>query len=289
MINHRGAAQLETEAGASLFRLVWIRQHLNCIANSELPPVQPAFEWNAAFPSPSLQHLTQLVSRVAIVRYDSRQLTLTDYNDASEVQMLQVVQTLDEDMQKFRQSLPPEFQHWTIPSCEVLPSKTPASQEGKYFPEQVHLFENLQRASLWHIYCYCQMHLLRTLIQHTSSVNRRHQQTLPQAQDESSAPIDTLSLANAELALERLRLRLRLTIDDVCASVPYLLGWSDDSRFLNTGWRGRGVACHYSIWALAAILSVTEIDIPMTQREWVRDRLNEIGLVHGVRHALHFA
>ncbi|KAF2807425.1 uncharacterized protein BDZ99DRAFT_79853 [Mytilinidion resinicola] len=289
LINHRGKAQLQTEAGLGLFRLVWIRQQLNCIAQSAAPPERPTFNWDAAFPSPHLKHLMLLVSRLVLGRSQARELFADGYAAVAEEKTMEQLQwshevhSINEDMLSFRQSLPLELHHWSISSCEVIHEAGRVREAAEYFPVHLNLFHNLHHASIWHIYTYCQIYLLQSLIQHTFPLNDCHHDAQQQVQEAS------LTFTTTVLPDMCLHLRLQQAIDDVCASVPFLLGWSDDARFLNTAGRGRGIACHYIIWVLAAALSIREVPVPKAQWEWIRARLIEVGFLHGIRHALVFA
>ncbi|KAF2489010.1 hypothetical protein BU16DRAFT_567970 [Lophium mytilinum] len=290
LINHRGKAQLQTEAGLGLFRLIWIRQQLNCIAQSATPPERPTFNWDLAFPSPHLKQLMLLVSRLVLVRSQAHELfadgseAIAEEKTTAELQWAHEVQSIDEDMLSFRQSLPPELHHWSAASCVVIPEEARRAREAaEYLPMHLNIFYNLHHASIWHIYTYCQIYLLQSMIQHTSPLCNCGDD-MPQQVEESSSMFTTTVIPSICL-----HLRLQQAIDDVCASVPFLLGWSDDARFLNTAGRGRGIACHYIIWVLAAALSVREVLVPEAQREWIRARLIEVGFLHGIRHALVFA
>lgn len=249
LIAQRGVKQLQTEVGASLFRLVYIRQIMNCISKCEEPAIRLTSEtWALAFPTPYLRRLMELITRIANLRY----ATAAPLSAQEACSVAETAAQIDGDISMFIESLPVNLHYHTRPNA--------LSATGiAYAPPQIHIFRDLQHASLWHVLWYAHIYLLQTLLQF-SNYQLTHQPST-------------------------LRAHLKDTVDDICASV--LLNDADCPQVFVADRGGKAVAAHYLIWVLAAASSVP--DVSEAQQEWISGRLRTIGGVYGIRQALVFA
>jgi Fungal specific transcription factor domain len=242
LICQRGANQLKTEIGASLFRLIYIRQQLNCISKCEEPAIRlTSSSWELAFPMPRLRKLMELIARIANIRF----ATAAPLSPREACRVAEDAAKIDADMTAFIENLPPNLQYHSVPNATHSADAPPI----------IHIFHDLQHASLWHVFWYGRIYLLQTLLQYSA------------------------------YQPEILRSRLHETVGDICASV--LLNDADCPQIFVADRGGRAIAAHYLIWVLAAASTVP--DLPESRREWISGRLRRIGVVYGIRQALVFA
>lgn len=259
LICERDPEWLRSDVGASLFRLVYIRHLLNCVAQSERPAIYlDQHSQDLAFPAPCLRNLMGLIDKIANLRYDAATQLPQKFKHPKEAcRLAEEAIKIDADITTLVKELPAEMEYYSI-----VNNLKSAKGIGKgYVPKVINIFQDLQHASFWHVFFYARLHVLETLLQCSSF----------QLQFQS----------------EELRTRLLKTVDDICASVPFALNETNCHKAFITTKGGRAVAAHYLIWLLVAASSAT--GVPDAQREWISDRLAFIGFVHGIKEALAYA
>ncbi|TKA62287.1 hypothetical protein B0A55_12412 [Friedmanniomyces simplex] len=242
---------LRSDVGVGLFRLVYIRHLLNCVATGERPSVnlgQNACE--LAFPEPCVRKLMGLTYRIAALRYNAAQLVCEFDSPNQTDQLAEDAVKLDAAMTELLRELPAGMRYYTIDDHAQ-------GFDRGYSPPLINIFQDLQHASFWHVFFYGLLHVQQTLLQYASYPN-------------------TLSIAD-------LRMRLLSNVDDICASVPYALNEDCSSAFITTK-GGGAVAAHYLTWLLTAASSIQIV--PAAQKEWMAGRLSYIGFAHGIKEAL---
>ena len=258
LIREKDPTWIQSEIGASLFRMVYLRHLLNCIMRSQRPEIELRHHSRElAFPTPCLRQLMVLIQQIANLRYDaamSLHHMFQDSDDASRI--VQAAKTIDADMATLVNELPADMNYQTQVN-HLIPTK---GVEG-YMPNTVNLFRDLQQASFWHVLFFARVHVLQMMLY--------------------------FSRFQLEFAPADLHPRLQSTVDDICSSVPYALNEKNCDKAFITTQEGRAVAAHYLVWMLATALSVA--GVPAIQVKWISDRLTYIGYAHGIKTALVYA
>ena len=255
LICERDAEWLRSDIGASLFRLVYIRHLLHCVAQSERPAIGlDRQSRDLAFPAPSLRKLMGLIGKIANLRCDAATHLHQKFEDSEEkCRLAEEAVKIDAAMTTLIKELPADVNYNSI-------ANNLESAEGAvkgYAPKMINIFQDLQHASFWHVFLYGRLHVLQILLQYSSF--------------------------QLEFEPQELRARLLKTVDDICASVPFAMNENCHKAFITTE-GGRAVAAHYLVWLLAAASSAT--GVPDAQKEWISGRLAYIGFEHGVKEAL---
>ena len=258
LIREKDPDWIQSEIGASLFRLVYLRHLLNCIRRSQRPEMElNCYSRELAFPTPCLQQLMLLIHKIASLRYDGAMNLhhkLQDSDDACRI--VQTAVRIDADMTTLVNELPADMKYQTKGN-----HLRPAGGVEGYVPDTINIFRDLQQASFWHVFFFARVHVLQTMLQFSRFQLR-------------FAPADLHS-------------RLQSTVDEICSSVPYTLNEKNCDKAFITTQEGRAVAAHYLVWMLATALSVA--GVPATQVKWISDRLTYIGYAHGIKTALVYA
>jgi hypothetical protein len=259
LILQRGDDYLRTEIGGALFRLIYTRQCLNCIARRHKPTISmTSGSWQLAFPTAYFRKTMKLVASIADLVYDAYSHSPpcgTAPNESCRVADDAV--RMDAELTAFMTQILPCMEYDRIPN-DVHREKD--FEEG-YSPKSLNIFRDLQLASLHHIFWYGRLHVLQIILQYS----------------------------NYQLKWQReeLQARLQETVDHICESVPYALGDTDCPKVTLNAKGGKAVAAHYLVWVLAAA-SIAP-GVPIAQKEWISQRLKHIGHVHGLQQALVFA
>ena len=230
LIREKDPTWIQSEIGASLFRMVYLRHLLNCIMRSQRPEIELRHHSRElAFPTPCLRQLMVLIQQIANLRYDaamSLHHMFQDSDDASRI--VQAAKTIDADMATLVNELPADMNYQTQVN-HLIPTK---GVEG-YMPNTVNLFRDLQQASFWHVLFFARVHVLQTIL--------------------------SFSRFQLEFAPADLHSRVQSTVDDICSSVPYALNEKNCDKAFITSQEGRAVAAHYLVWMLATAASVAGI------------------------------
>ncbi|KAK4951051.1 hypothetical protein LTR10_011044 [Elasticomyces elasticus] len=254
LVLERDDEWLKSDVGISLFRLVYIRHLLNCVAQSQRPSIHPDEQTlELAFPAPSLRRLMGLISDIANLRCDAKSQLCQRLPDLEEsCRLAEDAVKATSGLTTLMKELPAEMMYFSI--ADMRPSCTAVG----YAPKRNNIFQDLQHASFWHVFFYGFIQALQVLLHYSSF--------------------------QLNFTPEDLRKCLLKTVDDICASVPFVLNEREyDKAFLTTK-SGGAVAAHYLIWLLSAAAGVP--GVPDAQREWLSDRLIHIGHVHGIKDAL---
>ncbi|KAK3620233.1 hypothetical protein LTR22_025673 [Elasticomyces elasticus] len=254
LVLERDAEWLESDVGVSLFRLVYIRHLLNCIAQSERPAIHPdQHTLEIALPAPYLRTLMSLISDAANLRSNTETQLCQRLADFEESRWLVVdAGKIVAGLSTLFKSLPVNMRYSSVPNTN------PSRRAAGYTPNRINIFQDLQHASFWHVFFYGLIKALQVLLHYSSlQLNFRP---------------------------EQLRERLLKTVDDICASVPFVLNERNSNKAFLTTNTGGAVAARYLVWLLSAAAGVP--GVPDAQREWLSDRLTYIRHVHGIRGAL---
>ena len=173
-------------------------------------------------------------------------------------------------------SLDNELQTWAETVIEKFPTyqykeliNDPAAQ-----PEIIHIYHNIFIASVWCFYRCSRLILLLDLIDYEARFRRAaitpfasadHQQ---QQQPKSAGWQATITTM----------------VDEICASVPFLLGDLDAGGNLQCGAGRMALGGMFLLWPLQ-VIGVADV-MSRTQRVWIKEILRQMGYTMGIKQAI---
>ena len=220
--------------------------------------------------SPST-HLAMCIYKISRVREAAPELLVGDLTQQSTQQRL--VQLLHQGI-----SMDVELQSWSDGMAgsyrykELSIADTPYQQTSHLLPMQptnVHVYHDIWAAALWNHYRFARIKLLETLVECESRLD--FPETLEMRLQESS-----ISLRTRNDTIVRM-------VDDICASVPFLMGDIDVQGNINRGSSGVALGGYYLLWPLHVASSARIIGAD--QKAWIKGRLRHLGTVMGINQA----
>lgn len=255
---------LKTNVGINLFRLVYMRHLMTCIATSKAPAIElgPGSLELAYAGAPCMQALLGLIRRTADLRHETENHLYHECNSAADTyRLVKCALGVDAEMVALAEVVPLEMRYHTMvnrrDSADVRPTDV-------WTPPAINIFRSLQHASFWHVYFYTHLHVLQSLLQLCTS----HRSAFCPRKD--------------------LQARLLKVIDEICASIPDTLNERGSSGTTNGAFTtekdGSAVAGHYLTWSL--VVAKATPGVPPAQQQWMKGRLEWIGYSHGIGEAL---
>ena len=152
-----------------------------------------------------------------------------------------------------------------------LPTSSPGTKT--FFESRlnvpIHVYSSSTMAAMWNLHRGARILLLHGL---KNCLSRRKQYGAAKPDSSELVDIDKKTIGSIESLF-----------NDICASVPYLLGEVDQKGNLQMPRQCKAVGGYYLLWPLCLALFLDSID--SVQREWVKRRLTYIYHVLGVREA----
>ncbi len=228
-------------------------------------------EWLNCLEQCPSTHLAMYVYKLSRVRAAVPELLVGDLTQPSTQQRL--VQLLHQGI-----SMDVELQSWSDRMSEPYRYKelsiadAPRQQTTNLLPMQptnVHVYHDIWVAALWNHYRFARIRLLETLVDCESRLD--FSENLEMRLQESS-----ISLRNWNGTIIKM-------VDDICASVPFLMGDIDVQGNLKRGSSGIALGGYYLLWPLHIASSVRIIGAD--QKAWIKGRLRHLGTVMGINQA----
>jgi len=145
------------------------------------------------------------------------------------------------------------------------PSLNTDLSTSHHYPQTVYTFNNIRAATGWNVVWCGRIYLLQSMLEYRNGLTAQESQ-------ESALP------SKSEISHN-----LQDTVDNVCATVPFLLGEVDSHGALNTESRPRALGGYYLVWPLHVAGSVRCLSF--AQEAWIANRLMHIGNVFGIKQA----
>ncbi|KAL6915445.1 hypothetical protein FSST1_006940 [Fusarium sambucinum] len=265
LIKARGISDLDSSLFHDMF--CFVRKSIVLGQMQISKPVDETFLKHTMSSNESTEdRLVSLAARVPQLQYTSCQLeTSEDINTTETEQLIYHVTELDLELSIWASSLSPKWSYATAVNINNHPRMD-------YTPRVIHRYTDRYTARVWNLYrvsrLIIQSILLRTIAYLSSSTKR------PPDEDQRDG-------------IERMIMGL---VDDICASVPYLLGHdlsnmslavdnSDGRRVhhhetsTDTAMSGTGapIGGFSLIWPLSVACSA--VPVPATQKEWMQRQL----------------
>ncbi|KAL9107148.1 MAG: hypothetical protein Q9227_007928 [Pyrenula ochraceoflavens] len=259
----RGPEQLATETGRSLFRIVQSKMQISELDGSPSKVTRADIDLKNMSADSFGLNLYRLLQGTAqacgALRYWITQLP-KEPEDVTELrEAVQGATALYTQMIEWQNSLPEEWRY------KERPVSTKADQVP--FPSKVYLFGDINYGAIWIGFWRSRIHLFQNIVEALGH--------LPDAEE-------TLKLSHKDL-----HSGLVATVDDLCASVPYLLCEVDKRGLSKTKTEhqdGKILGAFLLLLGLDAAMAVD--DLPRVERRYVLDRLYYIGHSKGIRMAL---
>lgn len=221
-------------------------------------------------PNPST-HLAMCIYKLSKVRAAVPGLLVGDLTHQLTqqhlVQLLHQGISMDAELQSWsdRMSEPNRYKELSIADAPRQRTPNPLPMQ----PSNVHVYHDIWVASLWNHYRFARIRLLETLVDCESRLG--FLENLETRLQESSS-----SLRNWNEIIMKM-------VDDICASVPFLMGDIDAQGNLNRGSSGIALGGYYLLWPLHIASSARIIDAD--QKAWIKGRLRHLGTVMGINQA----
>jgi len=263
LLRLRGAEQFGTSRGRNLYNLVHSRQRLQDLNQRR----RPNNLFNASFdkhhPGPHAMKLARILAKVTEL-YSAVPCVSNEplHRSGWEIRALD----LEQEMHRWIDDAPEMLHYWSIfPS---YPSVNTDPSTSHLYPKSMFIFKNIQVATGWNVFWCGRIYLLRSMLEYRNGLTAQGSQ-------------DSVLPSESEIYQS-----LQDTVDNICATVPFLLGEVDSHGALSTESRRRALGGYYLVWSLHVTGSVR--CLPFTQEAWIADRLMHIGHVFGIKQAFLF-
>lgn len=227
-------------------------------------------EWSKAaleFETPEQAALTSL-SELSIKYLDIRSSmsSFKDYSNSENI--IPALLALDAEYTEWASRCPPQFIYTTVNLKE---------RSDEVFSDHYHIYPSIWVAKIWNGYRCVRILVNELLVDQLNHLFQRPKTSLP-VQDGNTCAYENQILASNSMLLQ--------LAHDICASVPYCLGYDNA---LDPALREppRAASGNLLLWPLYSA-AVTGMVSPM-MRDWVAGRLMLIGEVIGIKQAIALA
>ena len=266
----RGDEQFKSPRSRAMFRTVNAALQIKDLAQKRAPTLSMDNWPDDIFPTQQERDASRLIDKVALLQ--NRGWSLVEEAQAGNAPsadmlvFLQEAQTVDQQLQDWKDWAPNQWRPWTTQNYSPSPSNSPATRPAMEYPKKIQLFHNPNMAGLWCAVRAARLRLLQTMLEISTIVTAGGIQ-LP--------PACSWSVLHTHLAE---------TIDGICNSVPYLLGEVDESGCLQLGTNCKPIIAIYALWPLHAAAQVKDVDD--TYFSWIMEQLQRIGTISGFKQGI---
>lgn len=263
----RGGQPLESAIEHGLFHTIHARLQISELDGSSPNPTRPLFNTTTRGPLPPqaqfwklMRDVSQSSSKIQSIAKRCSQGSGVPTADLTET--LKGAFSVHCQLLAWKTSLPAELKY----QAYIIPDM--AYHNGQLaFSTKFILFTDIPQAAMWISYWCSQIHIIQNLVLGLG--------ILRQISD------DALELA---ISKNDLQTHVLKTVDDICASVAYMLGDVDEKGDLRVGSEVKALG---PFFMLRGLLVVNMVDgISTAQRRWVQECLLRIGHQWGVKTAL---
>lgn len=261
LLRLRGFNQLDSYRGRSLYRMIHARQRLQdlnhcCEPKDALHAAVEDFE-----PGPHAARLARILSEVTKIHSAVFRISDKGLKDS---RLDSLALDLYQRMAIWSESCPAFLRYWSVPPLDPISGHEPDAFAP--YPKGMYVFKNVQLATGWNVFWCGKTYLLQSMLE----LRRR---LALQDYDQSPLPSEHEILEG-----------LRATVDDICATVPFMLEEIDEQGTLNAHSRTRAIGGYFLVRTLHVAGSVTYLS--SAREAWILDRLTQIGYVFGIKQAL---
>lgn len=263
LLRLRGAEEFGTSRGRNLYHLIYSRQRLQDLNQRRGPKNIFNANFDKFHPGPHAMKLARILAKVTEL-YSAIPCVSNERSDCSGWNIRAL--DLEQEVHRWIDDSPEMLHYWSIfPSYPSISTDTSTSH---LYPKNMFIFKNIRVATGWNVFWCARIYLLHSTLEYRNGL------TLQGSQD---------SVLPSQSAICQ---SLQDTVDNICATVPFLLGEVDSDGTLSAESRRRALGGYYLVWSLHVVGSVR--CLPFTQEAWIADRLMHIGNVLGIKQAFLF-
>ena len=266
----RGAEQFKSPRGRSMFKSINTSLQMKDQAQKRPPTLSVDNYPDDIFLHTQGRDGSRLMDRVTLLQHQGWSLVdgaqAGTAPSADLLMFLQDSQTLDQQLQDWRDWAPNKFRPWTTPSYSPSPSNSPAIRPATEYPKKIQLFHSLGIAISWCVLRAARVRLLQTMLGISTILASGGVQLSP------------------ALSLSVLHTQLIETVDSICNSIPYVLGEVDESGSLQVGANCKPIIATAALWPLHTAALVKDIDD--SYFAWIMEQLHRIGVISGCAQAI---
>ena len=173
---------------------------------------------------------------------------------------------LNERLQAWEDRASAKYTYQTIDASQCWPNDSYMAITGANI---IHIYDSVSVGNLWNCYRTTRLYLIRLVLRAVFRL----------ATDEVHAPeITTDHGITVQLVSQR-----RVLADDICASVPYMLGEVDQQAHLQNARQSKAVGGLFLLWPLGTLLFMDFL--PSERSAWIKERLTYIRDGLGIQQA----
>ncbi|KAI1422586.1 hypothetical protein F5Y12DRAFT_799403 [Xylaria sp. FL1777] len=264
LLRLRGNGRLSTGNGMALLQIIHSRVHVNSVGGLAPSPIDVKYDAEAVdFPAHQAE-LWRLMRRTSQCCVEARAMILVQGRYAFKSEIINSLDCLYSAylcLLHWRATSPSS---WSYQSCK-MPTENHGSQRGG-FPEEYHLFKNIQHGAMWISFWCTVIYALQMLVY------------------ASSLPVLQQTFNQGRQSSWDLKKQLRNAVDDICACVPYMMADVDQSGLPTVGKDGKALGSYHLLRGLYVASCVAELTT--VQRDYMMRTFLRIAHGRGIKLAL---
>ncbi|KAI1131827.1 hypothetical protein F5Y10DRAFT_232635 [Nemania abortiva] len=261
----RGTSRPSTSSGNELLRIIHSRVHMNSVGGLFPSRIDAQYDIEAADLPPRQVELWRLIRETSQRCVEARGVISASSHGVLKSEM---IKSLDHVLSAYISLLDWQValpSSWLYQSYKTSTQDEHESQQDTH-PEKYHIFKNIHHGATWISFWCTIIYALQILVR------------------VSSLPVLQHVLGPSWYQTWDLRKRLRDTVDDICACVPYMMADVDQSGLPTVGKDGKALGSFILLRGLYVAICVEEI--ASVQRDYILGTLLRISHVKGIKLAL---
>lgn len=266
LVRLRGKEQFKTSIGCEIYLLIRSRQMLADLAYQRVPSMGVEAPLDSD-KKPHRARVSNWLSRIsALYGALPQDIRRASWRTFFPRQWVSEVLALEEEIRQWRwdESIPDFWRYCSLPRYHATTG--PALEDGLVYPKAIYVCSGLIQAVFWNVVWCGRIHLLHAMLIYRSTLSNT---------EALESPLPSTSSINQDLLT---------MVDNICNTVPFMLGEVDHQGALNAPGRGKAVGALFLMWILHVAGSVSVI--PQPQQDWIAGRLLHIGNAVGIQQAL---
>ncbi|TKA79206.1 hypothetical protein B0A49_03191 [Cryomyces minteri] len=266
LVKSRGTEQFNNPQSLSLFRAVRTQMLTSCIQRSapveDFPGAQGWMSDKDLTPN-AANRLTAASMKVPDIRALAKKalaLPKTPSNESEVLALMQASEDADTDLRRWEETLPGLWDYLTVAVVTSVPEDL---ENSETWSGPIHIYEDMHIAS----------------VRNNQRVSRIFCQSIIMGCLAWLSP----GKYRTDERLEAARYTVQNMVDNICASVPFHLGFDLRDRLLQTGQdesAAQAVGGYFLLWPLFVAASMDCVSTE--QRVWLQGRLSKVAGIYGL-------
>ncbi|KAJ4164137.1 hypothetical protein LMH87_005822 [Akanthomyces muscarius] len=277
LVQNRGREQLTTKVGRDIFVTVRTQQIIHSFSSGQPAARDVNFWIQDATKDPFATDLQRLTLQISELKTEANKLLVSLHhspqNVAKIMQIMRKCQIKDQELLQWSNNIPDSYQGKTVTWVNDLPDGDYSKAE--VYPGRVDAFQDLWVTTVW-VTMRCSRLVLASIIVRAAAW--------------VCSPTDYRTTSEYAIWSNT----CTNIISDLCAAIPYQLGWFKSRQELlersdltsygcGNEADAKGLSGYFVTWPLSCI--ITQDYSTAGQREWAKGRLEHIASELGVRYA----